>query len=52
MKQNAQYLAFVLVTNSAVPDPIQCRFDTDSLKIGVDTLCSITMSSKKDNFQD
>ena len=32
--------------------PIRARFDTDSFPIGVDSLCSITMSPVKDCFQD
>ena len=37
--------------DTTVPAPTQSRFDTDSIKIGIDTLCSIAMSSQQENFE-
>jgi hypothetical protein len=36
---------------SDYPPIAQARFDTDSFKIGIDTLCSVTMSAKRECFQ-
>ena len=45
------------VVYAASTDPYDClperaRFDTDSFKIGIDTLCSVTMSGVRECFQD
>ena len=44
--------AFQSTKESSPLPPFQPRFDTDSFRIGIDTLCSITMSGKKECFKD
>ena len=41
-------------TRAPIPPshPFCPRFNTDSFRIGIDTLCSITMSGKKECFHD
>jgi hypothetical protein len=39
-------------TGTFLSHPFRPRFDTDSFRIGIDTLCSITMSGKKECFKD
>ena len=51
-QQHARHCAFFSTLDSSLPNPVCSRFDTDSFKIGVDTLCSVTMSPRKECFQD
>jgi hypothetical protein len=46
---------FVAYESSSDPEdclPERARFDTDSFRIGIDTLCSVTMSGIRECFQD
>ena len=44
--------AFQSTTASSSLPPFRPRFDTDSYRIEIDTLCSITMSGRKECFRD
>ena len=52
IQQHARHCAFFSTTDSSSPKPACSRFDTDSFKFGIDTLCSVTMSARKECFQD
>jgi hypothetical protein len=39
------------VVSAIFPNASKARFDTDSFKIGIDTFCSITMSSNRSCFK-
>ncbi len=52
MRHHAIHQAFRSTTASSSSLPYHSRFDTDSFRIGVDTLCSVTMSGKKECFKD
>ena len=52
IQQHARHCAFFSTSDSSFLNPVRSRFDTDSFKIGIDTLCSVTMSPRKECFQD
>jgi hypothetical protein len=52
IKKQSITQALQSTTKSSTSLPFHSRFDTDSFQIGIDTLCSITMSGKKECFQD
>jgi hypothetical protein len=47
-----QTLCILFHIRLSSPNPVRSRFDTDSFKIGIDTLCSVTISPRKECFQD
>ena len=52
IQQHARHCAFFSTWESSLPNPVCSCFDSDSFKIGVNTLCSVTMSLHKECFQD
>ena len=52
IQQRARHCVFFSTSDSSFPNTVRSRFDTDSIKIGIDTLCSVTMSPRKECFQD
>jgi hypothetical protein len=47
----SQILAFQASTGEDIPSHLAC-FDTDSFRIGVDTLCTRTLSDNEEHFED
>jgi hypothetical protein len=47
----SQIIAFQANTGEDLPTHL-ARFDTESFRIGVDTLCTRTLSGNKDHFED
>ena len=52
IQQHARHCAFFSTSDSSFLNPVRSRFDTDSFKIGIDTMCSCTMSGNKHHFED
>ncbi len=52
IQKHTRHCAFFSTSDSSFLNPVRSRFDTDSFKIGIDTLCSVTMSPRKECFQD
>ena len=49
---NPVVVACPATATGLVPRRLHSQFDTDSFKIGIDTMCSCTMSGNKHHFQD
>jgi hypothetical protein len=52
LQRHSATVAFHSTIDKLSNMPFRPRFDTDSFKIGIDTLCSVTMSGSKDCFKD